>query len=1232
VDFPGYGEGQSPGWDGIVDAATTTLWIPEGLSGWELSTTQDPWTKATRDFTKRLDLPCDVRSETTFVFLSSRVWERKRDWERKKRAEELWKNVVALDANDLEQWLEDSPVSDVWLAEELQVPSALDCMTPDLAWERWAEVTVPRLTRTMFEPSVRAHAQKIANWLKHPNPAHPFTVAGDSTDEALAFLSCLLRHDEVPGEMYEQVLVVEDARTLQKLAHTSSRIIPVVSDVEAESELAHGWPHGIAVRPRSAVPASIDIQLGLLGHETFEKSLKAAGCSRSKIQSLARESARSPTILRRRLSNNIAIKTPRWADNENTARSLLPMTLLGAWDVGSTDDCEVLAALARRSFDEVEADLSTMLGWNDSPVWSAGHYRGVASKIDALFAIAKYMIPRDAEDFLVLAEYVLSEADPSLELPPDQRWAAAVYDKVRHHSSTLRTGICETLVLLAVHGNGLARERLGIDFDTRVSSLVGRLLDPDGTAGRLDAQVLMSYDRDLPRLAEAAPDRFLRLLEADLRDDQPALLELLEPVDSGLFGDCRRTGLLWALECLAWDLRYLARVVLILAELSRVPIEDNWVNRPVNSLEAIFWSWMPQTAVSLEERVQVLKLLRKSHADVAWRVCRSQASGGPRSASHSYQPRWRSDAADAGDPVTGKERRRFEGEALELLLDWPHPLEAQKLGDLVDLLGRVIPEERSSVVWSLIENWKEREPDNSERFTLRERLRRFFNRSSRSTASSSSLRERVRELYDSLAPPDPRARHAWLFADAWIREWPEDFDEGVDFSERENRIRERRAEAMREIWEDQGLKGVLSLLSSSDAPDTVGLFCWGSTTGLEERRNVVQACLSGELPACLELDRGEVDSFLSGFFAAGNEDERQELWSGLGAELSEEHLTRLLLCAPFTPETWRHVNRHNAGLGRKYWTEVRVRPQVNLGDDELNGLAVRLLNVGRPRAAFHALRLTWDAVDALYLRDLLNAVISGPEPDCHIQIDAYSLCRAIESLNKRGAVTSVEMSNLEFAFFHALECDEYGTPNLERRIAGDPGYFVWLLALVSRRSDGLPDPDGWPAKDPGARRQLAWAAHSILDKVSRTPGTTSDGQTIDVEELRRWVGEARRQGEAVGRPEMVDEYVGQLLSRSASGVQGVWPCREVCEVIEEIETESIASGFVVGVRNSRGAVMRAEGGTQERELVSKYRGFARSLASRFPRVSEILEKIAESYEQEAAWWDSEATRRNRLEN
>ena len=92
-------------------------------------------------------------------------------------------------------------------------------------------------------------------------------------------------------------------------------------------------------------------------------------------------------------------------------------------------------------------------------------------------------------------------------------------------------------------------------------------------------------------------------------------------------------------------------------------------------------------------------------------------------------------------------------------------------------------------------------------------------------------------------------------------------------------------------------------------------------------------------------------------------------------------------------------------------------PGTRVTAEELTELTDRLLDCDRPRAAFNVLRFAWDGVETSRLRRLLNGIVAGPEPDRSIQLDAYDVCRAIETLNERTGVTRDEMADLEFVFF-----------------------------------------------------------------------------------------------------------------------------------------------------------------------------------------------------------------------
>ena len=384
-------------------------------------------------------------------------------------------------------------------------------------------------------------------------------------------------------------------------------------------------------------------RIDLLDYNTFRKALASMGIKENdRADRLERESGRSPTILRRRLSKNAAIEIPEWARDNATAKALAPIALLGVWHADRKADREIVEYVASRLYETVEHDVTRLLHFEDSPVWSIGGCRGVASKIDALFAVARAISQAELDRFFDAAKSVLSESDPGAELPEKNRWAAALYGKNRDHSGALREGICETLVLLSLHGNHLFQSRHGIDVENRVAGLIRGLLTP------LAIEKLLSQEYSLPHYAEAAPKVFLEIIEEDLRKDGPVIFELLKPAAPGVFGGSpSRTGLLWALECLAWNPQHLARVTRILANLSRTKINDNWVNKPANSLQSIFRSWMPQTAASVEQRCKALEILAREYPDVGWDICIDQIKPGPRTGHYNYKPRWRSDATGA---------------------------------------------------------------------------------------------------------------------------------------------------------------------------------------------------------------------------------------------------------------------------------------------------------------------------------------------------------------------------------------------------------------------------------------------------------------------------------------------------------------------------------------------------------------------------------------------------------
>ncbi len=1238
VDFPGNDDAERPGWDGFVHASEATPWVPAGRSGWEFGTNEDPRAKADDDFEKSVKaIDPLVRGETTFVFVSPRRWHRKSAWIAEQAAKKLWKDVRAYDASDLEQWLEQSLPGQAWFANETRI-SAEHVRTLDKCWSDWANASIPPLSGVFFGPAVDATKGTLLSLLSNP-PEGPILIAADSTEEALAFLAQSLgeRGGSELSSFRDRVLVFDAPGVLPRLAAGAQSIIPVVHQREVERELAPFAKsmHSIVVYPRNAVISKPHIALEPANYETFNKALEEMVVERDDISRLTKASGRSLTVLRRQLSRVDAVRTPEWAADHPTATSLVPFLFVGAWNSQNEAEQLGLSLLAGvDSYAELERGCQRLAKLNDAPLWSIGGYRGVISKIDLLYAIAGAITVDDLKRYFALARMVLGEDDPALDLPDDQRWAAAIHGKTREFSAAFREGISETLVLLSVHGPHLFKSRLGIDPETEAIRVVRDLLPLP-----LTTRVLEANDRDLPTYAEAAPDEFLSILERDLHTAEPAVLGLLRPVDPGAFGrGPSRSGLLWALEGLSWNPRTLPRAVSILARLAQVQINDNWVNKPTNSLESIFRAWMPQTAASHEQRVELMKALAEKFPEVAWKICVAQFGTHHQIGHYNHKPRWRPDGHGFGEPFpTWGPVLNFVGEMVEMALTWKdHSL--SKLTDLIERLHDLSPADQDRV-WALVEEWARSKASDADKAAMREKVRtatlsRRAAVRAKNNANATAVVTAGKAVYAALEPSDLLHKHLWLFRSGWVEESADEIRgiAQIDYEKRNERIQNLRIDALREVFSQRGLDGILELSRRGKASWVVGTLATNAVRCEDELRELLRLALMPILAG-----EGEVHShksLISGaLHAISDPKQREAVLENIGKELSDEGMVQLLLLAPFCKSSWSLVDGLSINAQAKYWREVAPDWIGAANPESLEGVE-RLLKAGRPRAAFSCIRLELSKVDPQVLFRLLSemAKVGNDQPGQYM-LEQYYVVETFKCLDRSPTLTMDQKAGLEFAYIDALaphgEKADYGIPNLERYVEANPNFFVHAIAWTYKRTDGAPDPVEFQV--PSERVvDMAERGYKLIEAIERIPGRNLVDE-LEAQHLARWIETVRQSCAEQARGDVADMCLGKLLSRSPIGKDGVWPCEPVRDVMEEIQSESMMGGARTEAYNSRGVHWRAEGGNQERELAVKYLNWGLALQISHPFVaSKLLMAMADTYDRDASREDTEAGLRRRM--
>ncbi len=1201
VDFPGNEDAQRSGWDGRLTATLGNPWVPEGKSGWELGTAKEIKSKADVDYNKRTSKTGEVeRLHTTFVFVTPRRWPVKESWLCDKRSEGKWQDVRVLDANDLEQWIEQSIPAQIWFSERKNPPLHEGVKSLDQCWREWCADCEPEFTRDVFRESISSFGKKLIDHLLDEHGS-VLRIVADSRLEALAFIAAAFEECDHATKLKDRVVVFTKPGILPKFLAGPPDFIPVIAEQEVKKEWSQSGLKlpAVFVDYRIPGPPNHDISLEPLSLQSFKDALTSMGLDQDRTEQLARESGRSLTMLRRRLSQNEAIRTPDWSEKEELAKSLVPMAFAGAWAPRNSADQSLMSKLAGCSHEKLEEGFTRLLNLEDSPVWKVGDYQGVVSKRDAQFCIARWVSPNMIDRFLEVAEIVLSERDPALDLPRDSRWAAALYGKARQISSPLREGIGESLVLLAIYGNSLFGDRTGQNPENKVAGLVRCLLHP------MDEDKLLSQSSNLPLYAEAAPEEFLDIMERDL-DERRTLCGLMKPPAVPLFGGRSRADLLDSLEILAWQPALLPSVVILLAKLAKVEPDDNLLNKPSYSLRSIFRSWLPQTAADLEHRIEALSLVVKHNADVGWRIASEQFSRTHRTGHYTRRPMWRDYATGHGGGATQREHQEFVKHCIGICIRWVNHTRDTlvRLIESSTELSNYLPE-----IEGVVSAWA-REASDEDRAWLRERTRKSMRynqrRGFRQETPDPTLERAIssaNRVYDSLEPEDPVWRYAWLFEAARVEELLADPESVEGDDSYEKQLESMRHEALEKIWTSRGEDGAVRLALTSGQPDVIGLtvarFINTDEAWLSFIATVLQDADITASPHHQEL--------LRGFFKC--------MEPATVVSLVERHCdgkcenevdVRLLCLAPFSFELWNQLDSFSATVSRRYWENVEP-PRYAQSARDLNYAVARLLDAGRCEAAWKLTYTSWEELESqliLLILSMLPTAVGCQQNSIHI--DAYRIREALQVLTERGAFSREELAHLEWLYLDVLQVDGEGFPNLNMEIETKPEFFSQVVSYAYR-----PEFDCEDAQPTDEERHRARTAHLLLGSLTRVPGH-DDPEELRLNRLRDWIRNAQGLCDAARRKSSADHHIGRLLSNALVGQDDIWPCEVVRDVLNEMANEKIDEGFCMGRLSTSDFQQRGDG-RSERELAEQYERWAKALDYSHTRVARTLRKLAREH-------------------
>lgn len=1187
---------QVRGFDGRLQSTGAPPFVPAGDSIWEFGVNAGAAAKANEDYAKRTkEIPAARRAEMSFVFVSPRTWDNPKqkldDWLKDKRDLKEWKQVEYIDGVGVETWLDDHPaVAARYARYELNLLPQVGVLSTAEFWDEYSTRFDPPLTEEVLLCDRQPQADKLLRALAEPSGMVSF--AADSPDEVIAFAVAALRKAEDAARLFleARTLIVDtvDAARLMlvkkglaflprgqarnvagMLGKAGSTLVTVGGD-----ELKRN--HDVLARPSSGSLGKAFSTMGLSGDEGYE---------------LARKCGRSVTVLARLIPSGSA-ELPEWIGH---GKLLLPALLAGGWSASSALDTSVLCGLANVAmYEDVEVPLRPLTRLKDPPLDRVDNVWRMRAPVDAFVHLGHLIGADDLKRLKIAATTVFGKiVDP----PEANELFSLSRKQAEQHSEWLREGLATTLLQIAVLHD---QANLVIPGSTpqHFVDVVVRSLPGLSSNYRL----LASLQDNLALLAEAAPDPLLQALEQMLEGDGSALRPIFNESENFLAPTSPHTGLLWAMEVLAWDPTHLPRVVQILARLAAIDPGGKLGNRPINSLRTIFLSWAPNTNATLKQRIGALDYIIRTVPGVGWDLLTKLLPRSQDTSSPAVKPKFREAGASEAESLTYGVVWESEREIISRALAQAER-QPTRLVTIIKSMSEFQPDSRNKTL-DVVEGYLEKNAQSDGTYLLWAALREEVNRHRAFADADWALKEeelaRIDLIVDKYEPSDPVRLNVWVFDD-WMPSVPGKLDDLVDSVDAARRT------AAQTVFAQLGIAGLQSLAEAAKLKQLVA----GALDGVN-----VDALGFAELVKNSVGRSDELEHFASVASAVAAK-RFGDQWVAILKEMAITNkwapstVARLLSALPDVRGTWTLVAEFGPETETSYWSR-NYSHAVSDNAEDLLFIARQYMSVGRPLAALDALHRKSSHIPAQLLLELLDAAVSeiNRSKGAGGGMTGYHLEKIFEALEARDDVAAEEIARREYAYLPLL--DRRKKPLLlHRLLAKDPGLYVSVIRDVFKPASGeVPEPT-----EEGRAR--ATVGYRLLSSITVVPGQT--GEELDFGILRTWCLEVRKQAAAIDRARIADQYIGHILAHApAEKSDGAWPHAAVRQMLEDLCSDEVERGLAIERRNMRGVYWKSigGGGTQERALAKQAQDWAKAMPS-YPRAAALLNRIGDSWEHDA---------------
>lgn len=517
IHFPSGDAIFTPGWDGTVLGITeANRYVPEGNSIWEIGTDKKALKKIEEDYNKRkLDSNGEVYHYIAVV--SSILDSRKKQQLCERLAKDgYFKSVQILDANDIEEWLEEYVDVAVWLLKAFgKKVDEYDIQLIEDEWKVIAECTEPKMNYQNFLAGNEAISKKLCKDLTSQQRNNVYTVVSEFFGNEMAYYftvaSLCCNADKA---LLDRCVIAKSQQAINTLTAFGSDLIILIDfnclDIKNTMNASNTYILFNALYVA-------DVSLKMPNRTDFIKSVELLGFDWLRADRIAFLVDYNAVALRRFLAVSPNIKIPSWARDKHKS-ILIPLLLIGMVDMNNPGDIDVLKCIVGDDYDSYLDSLNFLTEGKGAPLFRYNGVYKLTSRKEVFDFIQVDVFMLRVKKLEAKLKDILSNVNPQCS----KTNALSVY--YSNGSYIWRRELIDDIIngFIIMSAKNSTNQW---HFDALVNDILGKL------KGNRDLSLTVSLYFYL--LAELSPKAFLNYIEFSLHEDRDLFCELLDIVNQG---------------------------------------------------------------------------------------------------------------------------------------------------------------------------------------------------------------------------------------------------------------------------------------------------------------------------------------------------------------------------------------------------------------------------------------------------------------------------------------------------------------------------------------------------------------------------------------------------------------------------------------------------------------------------------------------------------------------------